>query len=115
MRFQFTGTDPTLPKTVQQGGCGLTAAQLGGVTVWQTNFGYEFCYHVGYHGEGMTHYVYIREAGSSQVKGCSRVFINGPKAGQASNDGKLKGAFVADAQRVVAGNQALFLAIANSQ
>ena len=115
MRFQFVGTDTTLTKPVQTGGCGLTAGQLAGVTVWQSNFGYEFCYHTGYHGEGNTHYVYIREAGSTQVKGCSRVFINGPKAGQCSNDGRLKNAFVTDACRVVSNNQATFLLIAGNQ
>jgi hypothetical protein len=115
MRFTFFKTDPTLIKVVAMGGCGLTIAQVNGIITQQTDDGYEFCYHTGYHGTGNIHYVYIREAGSSQVKGCSRVFITGPNQFTCSNDGQLKNKWVADAKNVVQHNQALFLQIAQSQ
>ena len=115
MKFTFYKTDGTLTKALALGGCGLTIAQVNGITTQQANPDYEFCYHTGYHGQGNVHYVYIREAGSTQVKGCSRVFISGPKAFTCENDAGLKNKLTADAINVVQHNAALFLAIANSQ
>lgn len=109
MRFQFYNSDTNLTKTLQMDGCGLTAVQTALVTVWQGNSKYEFSFHTGYHGKGAQHYVYIREAGSSQVTGCSRVRI---ADGAVTNDGKLKNALTSDASAVVNANRALFLLMA---
>src|SRR5437762_3860596 len=115
MQFQWYKTDGTLTKSVALGGCGLTITEVNGITTQQGQDGYEFCYHTGYHGDGVNHYVYIREEGSTQKVGCSRTFISGPKAGQTENTGKLKAKFVTDANSVVSHNQALFLKIAQAQ
>lgn len=115
MQFQWLKSDGTLTKTLALGGCGLSATEVAGITVQQAQTGYEFCYHTGYHGDGANHYVYLRDQGSTQKVGCSRTFINGPKAGQTENTGSLKGKFVTDANNVVSNNQALFLKIAKAQ
>lgn len=116
MKFQFYRNDKNLAKPVKEDGCGLSAAELLQITE-QGNAEYEFCYHTGYHGKGDGHYVYIREAGSVQKTGCSRVFINGDKAGQCENTAELKKKLVTDACATVsaAANNALFLRIAKNQ
>lgn len=116
MKFQFFRNDKNLGKATNQDGCGLSAAELLLITE-QGNADYEFCYHTGYHGTGESHYVYIREAGSVQKTGCSRVFINGEKAGQCENTAKLKTKLVTDACDTVSAqaNNALFLRIAKNQ
>ncbi len=116
MKFQFYRNDKNLGKPAKEDGCGLSVAELLLITE-QGNGDYEFCYHTGYHGKGEAHYVYIREAGSVQKTGCSRIFINGEKAGQCENDAKLKAKLVSDACATViaAANNAYFLRIAKNQ
>lgn len=116
MKFQFYRNDKSLAKPLKEDGCGLSAAELLLITE-QGNPDYEFCYHTGYHGKGDGHYVYIREAGSVQKTGCSRVFINGDKAGQCENTAELKKKLVTDACATVsaAANNAFFLRIAKNQ
>jgi hypothetical protein len=107
MKFQFYEEDKSLNAAANAGGCGLTALESAAVAVWQSNDGYEFSFHTGYHGKGAQHYVYVREKGSTQVKNCARVMIPG-----GATEGSLKAAYLRDASAVVVANGPIFLRFA---
>jgi hypothetical protein len=115
VEFQFTQNEAKLARACADGGCGLTRNELRSVHTWQREYGYEFGYKPNYHPEGPNHYVCIWKVGSAEADHPSRVFVNGPRAGEVDNVANLKAKFVNDAHEVVSANAALFLKIAQNQ
>lgn len=115
MTFQFVKSDTMLTTAAAADGCGLTAMQVGGITE-QKYDNYMFGYHTMYHGTAPQHYVYVMPVGVKPSENVCRIFINGAKAGSCAGACQtLDNKSLKDAIRVVAANQALFLAIAGTR
>jgi len=113
MNFQFVSDETNLTKTVRNGGCGLSAAEVRAVRTWQTT-DFNFNMHGSYHGtDGGGHYIYLYATPTPPAGDMPRIWISGTKAGQFVNGtgASLKTKHLTDAARVVAANQALFLKI----